>query len=155
MAARPEPARADELVIERTFTAPRELVFAAWTRPEHLAHWSGPAGFTTEQDHLHLRVGGTYRACLIAPDGARHWVRGEYLVVEPPERLVMTHAWEDEHGEPGPRTEVSVTLHEEGAHRTRMVFRQTGFATAASRDGHGEGWSSSLDRLAMFLERSA
>lgn len=152
MAARPDTARADELLIERTFAAPRELVFAAWTEPQHLARWSGPAGFTTEQDHMDLRPGGTYRACLIAPDGARHWVRGDYLVIDPPSRLVMTHAWEDEQGRPGPRTEVSVTLQEDGPARTRMVFRQTGFTSAASRDGHGEGWDSSFDRLAAHVE---
>jgi uncharacterized protein YndB with AHSA1/START domain len=155
MAARAESTRADELVIERTFNAPRELVFAAWTEPRHLAHWSGPEGFTTEQDHLHLRPGGSYRACLIAPDGARHWVRGTYLTIDPPGRLVMTHAWEDEEGEPGPQTEVSVTLHEDGPGRTRMVFRQTGFATRASRDGHEGGWSSSFDRLAAHLGATA
>lgn len=155
MAARPEIAPADELVIERTFAAPRDLVFAAWTEPQHLAHWSGPEGFTTEQDHLDLRPGGTYRACLIAPDGARHWVRGEYLVIDPPARLVMTHAWEDEQGSPGPCTEVSVLLHETGPGRTRMVFRQTGFTSEASRDGHAEGWGSSFDRLAAHLEQRA
>lgn len=155
MAANPDSPRADELVIERTFEAPRELVFAAWTRPEHLAHWSGPAGFTSEQDHMDLRVGGTYRACLIAPDGARHWLQGAYRAIQPPSHLAMSHAWEEEGGRPGPATEITVDFLEAGPGRTRMVFRQTGFGSTASRDGHADGWGSSFDRLATHVEARA
>ena len=145
---------ADELVIVRVFDAPRELVFAAWTEPRHLAHWSGPKGFTTPHSEMDFRPGGSYRACLRAPDGTDHWVRGSYREIEPPARLVMTHGWEDGQGRPGPQTLVTVTLSEEGPGRTRMHFRQTGFTTPASRDGHADGWSSSFERLAEHLDRA-
>jgi uncharacterized protein YndB with AHSA1/START domain len=142
----------DELVITRVFQAPCALVFAAWTEPEHLAHWSGPAGFTTPHHEMDLRPGGRYRACLRSPEGVDHWVQGEYRVIEPPSRLVMTHAWDNDDGQPGPETLITITLAEEGPGRTRMHFRQTGFTSRASRDGHEGGWSSSFDKLAAHVE---
>ena len=141
-----------ELVITRVFDAPQALVFAAWTEPEHLARWSGPQGFTTPHSTMDLREGGRYRACLRSPEGAEHWVGGVYKTLQPPHRLVMTHAWEDEHGEPGPQTLVTVTLSEESPGRTRMHFRQSGFDSTSSRDGHARGWASSFDRLQAHME---
>jgi uncharacterized protein YndB with AHSA1/START domain len=141
-----------ELVITRTFDAPRTLVFEAWTKPEHLAHWSGPHGFTTTQDKMDLRPGGAYRACLHAPDGRDHWVRGVYREIVEPERLVFTHAWENEDGQPGPETVVTVTFEDRGG-RTEMRFHQATFETSASRDGHQGGWSESFERLTEHLAK--
>lgn len=152
MPANPNDA---ELVIERVFNAPIALVFAAWTEPRHLAHWSGPEGFTSEGSTMDLRVGGRYRAVLHAPDGQDHVVVGVYRAIEPPTRLVMTHAWEDTQGRPGPETLVTVTLSEESPGRTRMHFRQSGFDSVPSRDGHGQGWSSSFERLKVLVEGGA
>lgn len=152
MASASELSSEHELVIVRFFQAPRELVFAAWTQPEHLAHWSGPRGFTTPHHAMDLRPGGRYRACLRSPEGVDHWLGGTYLEIQPPARLVMTHAWEDEGGRPGPETRITVTLAEDGPGRTRMEFRQAGFSTRASRDGHEGGWSSSFELLAEHLE---
>lgn len=145
-------ARADnELSITRTFKAPRSLVFKAWTEPEHLAHWSGPLGFTTPHHEMDLRVGGVYRACLRAPDGVDHWVKGSYREITPPERLVMTHCWTDAEGRPtGPETVITVTLTENNG-ETLMRFHQALFETSASRDGHSQGWSQSFDRLVDYL----
>ena len=148
------PNASDELVITRTFNAPRALVFACWTQPQHLAHWSGPEGFTTPHHEMDLRPGGRYRACLRAPDGVDHWVRGVYKEIDAPKRLVMTHGWEDEGGKPGPETLITIELTEEGPGRTRMHFRQTGFTSTESRDGHQGGWSSSFDKLDAHLAQA-
>lgn len=145
----------DELVIIRIFRAPPALVFVAWTEAEHLAHWSGPQGFTTPHHEMDLRPGGRYRACLRSAEGVDHWVQGVYREVQPPARLVMTHAWENERGQPGPETLVTVTFAEAGPGLTRMHFRQSGFTSGDSRQGHQDGWSSSFDRLATYLERAA
>ena len=150
-----QTASESELVITRVFDAPLALVFAAWTEPEHLARWSGPQGFTVPHRTMDLREGGRYRACLRSPEGAEHWVGGVYKTLQPPHRLVMTHAWEDEHGEPGPQTLVTVTLSEESPGKTRMHFRQSGFDSASSRDGHARGWASSFERLQALLEGAA
>ncbi|MEO7548743.1 MAG: SRPBCC domain-containing protein [Ramlibacter sp.] len=147
---------ATELVITRVFNAPPAQVFAAWTVPEHQAHWSGPEGFTTPHHAMDLRPGGRWRACLRSPDGQDHWVGGVYRVIEPPARLVLTHGWQGEGGEPsGPETLVTVTFAEEGAGRTRMHFHQAGFDSTASREGHAGGWSSSFDKLAAWLDGRA
>ncbi len=140
----------NELVITRVFDAPRSLVFSAWTQPEHLAHWSGPKGFTTPHHEMDLRPGGRYRACLRSPEGEDHWVQGEYLEVVPPERLSMTHAWEDASGKPGPVSTVTVTFTAQGD-KTLMTFRQAPFESVSSRDGHEAGWSSSFDSLQDYL----
>ncbi|MDM0079307.1 SRPBCC domain-containing protein [Variovorax sp. J31P179] len=140
-----------ELSMTRTFKAPRSLVFKAWTEPAHLARWSGPQGFTTPHHEMDLRVGGTYRACLRAPDGVDHWVKGVYREIRAPERLVMTHCWTDAAGNPtGPETLITVTLTDrDGA--TLMNFHQALFESSASRDGHSQGWSQSFDRLVDYL----
>jgi len=135
----------------RKFKAPRSLVFKAWTESAHLARWSGPHGFTTPHHELNLRVGGSYRACLRAPDGVDHWVKGVYREIEAPERLVMTHCWTDASGNPtGPETLITVTLTESDGW-TQMHFHQALFETSASRDGHSQGWSQSFDRLDSYL----
>jgi uncharacterized protein YndB with AHSA1/START domain len=139
-----------ELVITRVFDAPRTLVFDCWSDSTHLAHWSGPQGFTTPHHAMDFRVAGTYRACLRSPDGVDHWVRGTYLEIVKPERLVLTHAWEDGQGDAGPETVVTVTFAEQSG-KTIMTFRQAFFESAASRDGHQGGWSSSFDRLDEHL----
>lgn len=140
-----------ELLITHLFKAPRAMVFKAWTTPEHLAHWSGPKGFTTPHHSMDLREGGEFRACLRAPDGTEHWVRGVYQEIVAPERLVFTHAWLGPDGQPGHETLVTVTFaeHDSG---TMMTFHQATFDSVESRDGHRGGWSESFDRLRVFLE---
>lgn len=81
-------------------------------------------------------------------------MRGTYLAVEPPARLVFTHAWEGDYSNPGPETIVTVTFKDKGG-QTLMRFHQAVFTTLASRDGHGEGWSQSFDRLEAYLAEIA
>ena len=78
------------------------------------------------------------------------WVGGVYQDVLSPERLVFTHAWDDERGQPGHQTVVTVSLEPRGG-KTRMRFGQTGFDSVESRDGHREGWLECFDQLARVL----
>ena len=139
-----------ELTIRRSFAAPRALVFSAWTEPQHLAQWSCPRGFTFTENRGDLRVGGTFSATMRAPEGSYHRLRGEYREIVPPERLVFTHCWVDEHGNTGPQTLVTVTLTERNG-RTEMNFHQGVFESVAARDGHAQGWTSCFERLAELL----
>jgi uncharacterized protein YndB with AHSA1/START domain len=135
-----------ELVIERVFDAPRELVFQAWTDPRHLAKWWGPRDYPASQINADTRPGGKYRHCLHSTAGDMSlWLYGEFREVVPPERLVFTFAWEEE-GERGMENIVTITFADEG-NRTRMLFRQAPFWSDVERDGHRLGWSSSFDRL--------
>ena len=69
-------------------------VFEAWTKPEHLTQWLGPAYLELSVCEIDLRVGGAYRLVHRAPDGTEHGFYGEYLEVVRPSRLVMTFIYE-------------------------------------------------------------
>lgn len=139
------------LVITRTLNAPRELVFRAWTSPEHLVRWWGPNAFTLPHCEQDFRVGGKYRFCMRAPDGSDHWVRGEYTHIEEPSRLVFTWLREDELGDIWCDTMVSITLTRNGK-ATLLTLEQTTFATPAHCEEHAIGWGECLDRLTDFIE---
>ena len=141
------------LSITRTFAAPRELVFKVWTQPEHVVRWWGPKGFTTPSSTMEVRPGGAYRTVIRSPEGKEHVMRGVYREVVPPERLVMTFAWEDEEGEPGHETLVQVTF-EDVAGQTRLTFEHGVFQTVADRDSHFGGWSQFMESLAAYLART-
>ena len=139
-----------ELNMRRTFNAPRELVFRAWTEPQLLAQWSCPRGFTCSENRGELRVGGAFFARMRSPAGSEHRLRGVYRELVPPERLVFTHCWIDEQGAPGPETVVTVTLTERDG-RTEMRFHQALFASVEACTGHEQGWTSCFERLAELL----
>ena len=79
-----------EVVYTRVFAAPRDLVFEASTRPEHVKKWWGPRGFTVAVCEIDLRPGGAYRFVQSGPDGNEYPFKGVYREVVPPERLVYT-----------------------------------------------------------------
>lgn len=143
-----------ELVIDRTFDAPRNLVWKAWTDAEQMKHWSAPKGFTVPVSEGELRPGGKWRSCMVTPDGKELWLGGVYREIVEPERLVFTHAWDGPDGKPGPETVVTVTFSERDG-RTSMNFRQTGFESRDSRDAHAHGWGQCFDLLGDFLTRQA
>jgi uncharacterized protein YndB with AHSA1/START domain len=83
-----------EIVMTRTFNAPRHLVFDAWTKPELLKRWFGtPPGWTMPVCEVDLRPGGTYRYVMHGPAGEEVIMRGEYREVVRPERLVTTEVF--------------------------------------------------------------
>ncbi len=143
---------AQELVIERVFDAPRELVWRAWTEPQQLACWCAPHEFTITHCAGEARAGGSWRTCMVSPEGLEHWVGGIYREVAPVERLVFTHQWDDRDGQSSPETLVTLTFFEQGA-KTRLHFLQQNLASPSSRAGHEIGWSESFERLNEHLHR--
>ncbi|HET6778557.1 MAG TPA: SRPBCC domain-containing protein [Gemmatimonadales bacterium] len=135
-----------ELVIKRTFDAPRELVWRAWNDAEHAKQW-GPKGFTTPVREMDLRPGGAWRALMIAPDGTQYRQHGIVREVMAPERLAFTFIWDDD---PAVEMLIAVTFTERDG-KTDMIFRQTGLPSADSRDGHRGGWTEAFDRLAEVI----
>jgi uncharacterized protein YndB with AHSA1/START domain len=139
------------LSITRLFDAPRELVFEAWTNPDHLAKWWGPAGFTTASCTVNLTEGGGWRTCMRDNvDGVEIWARGTYREIVAPERLVFSFAWEEPPGVPGLDTLVSVTFADRDG-KTEMTFQQAVFESAEDRDSHRSGWQGCFDDLAGYL----
>ena len=145
------PASDREILIERTFEAPRELVFRAWTDGAHLRQWCCPAGFTIPHAEGPVRPGGRFRTCMRAADGTDYWLSGTYLEIVPPERLSFIHAWDDEPAM-GPETTVTVRLEDAGPGRTKLTLHQALFDGAAYRDVHATGWHESFDKLATLLD---
>ena len=150
-ASAPIASAEPELVITRTFDAPRALVFEAWTEASHLQHWHGaPMGFTVTVKESDVRPGGAYRIVMRSPEGVDHALQGIYKEVIAPERLVFTHTWLDANDKPGKETLVTITFSAIGD-KTEITLHQTGFGSVASRDGHHDGWSSTFDRLSAYL----
>lgn len=87
-----------EFVIERSFNAPRELVFSMYTDERHLARWWGPQGFTMQHCKADVRPGGTFHYCMTSPQGDEMWGRFEYREVQAPEKLVFTTSFSDPDG---------------------------------------------------------
>ena len=143
-----------ELTITRIFDAPRSLVFKVWTEREHLMRWCGPRDFTIPFSEADFRPGGAYRTCLRSPEGKDYWLQGVYREIVEPERLVFTHAWEDEDGKPKHETLVTVTFAEHDG-KTKLSFHQAIFKSTEARDSHLEGWSECLDRLADYLSEAS
>lgn len=130
------------LTIERTFDAPRDLVFRAWTDPKFLSRWWGPEDMKTPKCDLDVRPDGKWRTCMTNDKGDEHWVQGTYKLVEPPRKLAFTWAWE-ENGVPGHETLITIEFFDRGD-QTDMVFVQEGFETAESCVAHNDGWCSSF-----------
>lgn len=82
----------------RTLNAPLELVFRAWTQPEHLARWMSPAGMTQISTSLDLRPGGLFHYGLKSPDGLEMWGKWVFREIEPPSKLVFVSSFSDAAG---------------------------------------------------------
>ena len=151
MSSRAAPERREHTVnAVRVYDAPRESVFAAWTRAEHLAHWFGPRGFTIHSCEADARPGGVFRLCMRSPEGVDYWVRGTYREVITPERLVVHCTADDAKGVKRLDEVITVTLAAEGG-RTRLTLHATasGTGTEAAKmlRGMEQGWSETLERL--------
>jgi uncharacterized protein YndB with AHSA1/START domain len=141
----------------REFDAPRELVFAAWTDPKHLAQWWGPNGFTTTTSRFEFRPGGVWRFVMHGPDGRDYQNRIVFNEIVPPERIVYRH----DGGEDVEPVQFSQTvIFEDVGGRTRMTWRGV-FPSAAERDrvikeyGAGEGLVQTMARLADYVAAQA
>ena len=140
------------LVTTRTFDAPRELVWKAWTDPKQLAQWFPPDHFTASCE-IDVRPGGRVRIDMKGPDGSVFPTNGVYREIVPNERIVFTL----EGAEGGIPPEVLTTvLFEDQAGKTRLTIRQT-MATAAAFDSMrapmSQGLQQTLDKLAAHLGR--
>lgn len=84
----------NEIVLTRTFAAPRETVFAALTQEEHLASWLKTTDMALVDCKVDLRVGGTLRYVFQRPNGKKIEVRGAYEAVDPPRRFVYMESYD-------------------------------------------------------------
>jgi uncharacterized protein YndB with AHSA1/START domain len=146
-----------DLVLERVIDVPRELVWIAWTTPEHLKHWFCPRPWTTTECEIDLRPGGIFRSVMRSPEGQEFPNIGCYLEIIPNERLVFTDALL-----PGYRPAENpfftavLTLEPSGS-GTRYV------AMAIHRDeagrkkheemGFHQGWGTVVDQMVEYVKK--
>jgi uncharacterized protein YndB with AHSA1/START domain len=151
--AEPKPNDALVLRLSRSFAAPRERVFRAFTAPAQLVKWWGPKGFSVPACTMDLRPGGAWHTVMRSPEGKDHVVSGVYREIVPPERLVLTWGWEED-GARGHETIVTIELFEAKG-GTRLELTQATFETEDIRDRHRDGWSGAFDCLQQALAEGA
>jgi len=140
----------ETLVLERTFQAPAQAVFDAWTSEEVLRRWfHARPEWDTPEAEVDLRLGGTVRVVMRDPqDGAEYGGRGHYTEIDPPTRLAYAWTWDSEADR---ETLVELDFIEaDGATTVRLTHHNL-------RDremvvSHEDGWGGCLDSLERALE---
>jgi uncharacterized protein YndB with AHSA1/START domain len=153
--ASPRPEAA--LEVRRTYAAPREKVFAAWTEPRHLERWMCNPDKKNVSRFLQfdLREGGDYLLEVRTPDGSRYLNRGTYELIQPPEKLMFSWEWEkfDPAGKPISQlrnTRVTVEFFAQGP-STEVVLTHELLPDVGTYESHLRGWIGCLEVLAEYL----
>ena len=163
-----EKTGTEPFVISRVFDAPRELVFKAFTDPEHMKHWWGPKGFKVIKSAMDLRPGGMYHYGLESPDGMKMFGRFIYREISAPESIVLVSSFSDEHGgitrhpmsPTWPREMLSRFDFEDiGVGKTKLTVSWTPINESdeeretfeKGRPSMTQGWGGTLEQLEAYL----
>ncbi len=136
------------LTIKRRFNAAPAKVFAAWTDPEKVKRWMGPGEVKVLSAEGDARKGGRFNWVMQAPNGEKHDVSGTYREFVPNEKLVFTWAWIST---PERESLVTLTFKPDGD-GTLFTMLHEQFFDEAARDSHNGGWTSTMEKLAQYLE---
>jgi uncharacterized protein YndB with AHSA1/START domain len=142
-------AQDQQVLITRVFDAPRDLVFQAWTDPDHVAQWFGPEGFDTPRETvtIDLRVGGRFELEMVQRhSGALFPVRYEIIELDPPRLLVLESDPMPEMGMHEP-TLTRIELHDHGD-KTRMTLGDGPYTQSAHAEA---GWNGAFAKLEALL----
>jgi len=161
---------AHTFLISRTFDAPRDMVWAAWTETDQLMKWFGPKGSTMTHAKNDLRPGGTFHYAMQFA-GSEIWGKWVYREIVPPERLVLVSSFSDADGNVTTHpmsptwpleTLSTTTLTEEGGKTTVTIEWRPLNATEEQRKTFSEGkssmnqgWSGTFEQLENYLARTA
>lgn len=152
METRIEVKASCELIMTRTFAAPRDLVWEAMSKPEYVKRWYGLSILTMTVCEIDHRVGGRWHFVLRAPDGSEHGFTGEYLQIQTPEKVVYTENYEPL----GPGHEIRVTTTFTESEGVTTMVAVLLYQSEADRDAHLQsgmavGANESHNRLAAVL----
>ena len=136
------------VVIRRRMPAPREVVFEAWIDPEGIREWMCPGNATSAEAILDVRVGGSFRIVMKAPD-KDHIQIGTYQVVEPPSKLVFTWSAADN---PTAMTLVTVEFFHHGD-ECELVITHEKFIKPDMAKRYEGGWGTIAEKFAQYLSR--
>jgi uncharacterized protein YndB with AHSA1/START domain len=135
--------------IERTFDAPAEDVFEAWTSVEVMSRWYHAApDWETPEAEVDLRVGGKFRVVMRKPDGSAVELTGEYTEIDRPHRLAMTCTFSDD---PASQQQLVELTFSEAGGATTVVLINRGIPTDERRDAQQWGWEGCLGQLERAL----
>jgi uncharacterized protein YndB with AHSA1/START domain len=157
-------------IMSRTFDAPRELIWKAWTERARLMEWFGPKGFKMPAAKMDFRPGGSFHYCMESPDGNEMWGKFVYREIVAPEKIVLVNSFSDETG--------GITRHPMSATwplemlSTFAMTEEDGRTTAtihwvplnatdeerktfdAAHEGMKQGWTGTFDQLAAYLAKA-
>lgn len=162
--------QAKEFVYSRTVDAPRDLVWKAWSEPQHLAEWWGPKGCKLKVASLDFKPGGIFHYGMEWSTGSIMWGRFVYREMTPPERLVFVNSFADENAEiirapfseHWPREVLNVVTFEDlGGNKTRVTLRGGPVnPTEEERaifegmfDSMNQGFGGTFDQLVAYLAK--
>lgn len=134
----------------RFFAAPRELVWRAWTEPQHLARWWGPKGFRNTFREFDPRPGGQWRFTMHGPDGTDYDNHSVFVEVAAPERIVLDHL-----SNPKFRLTATFTAEAGGTRLGFLMHFESAAVCAAVRGICVPSNEENFDRLAAELPRIA
>lgn len=147
-----------EFVVERQFNAPRALLFQVFTQPEHLKRWWAPQPYTVPTCTVDLRPGGIWHYSMRSPEGQEHWALSVYREIVPPEKLVYTSTFADEHANPieGIPEHLTTIIFTEEAGKTtataRIQFASKEALKVAVDMGMQQGMNMTWDYLVMYVQ---
>jgi uncharacterized protein YndB with AHSA1/START domain len=139
-----------EIVLTRVFDAPRELVFEAMTKPEHVVHWFGPHGWTLSVCEIDFRPGGRWRYVISRPNARNMGMSGVYREIARPERIVSTESFDDY---PGESVNTGILFEKDGKTTVTntIVHASREVRDAVIQSGMEVGAGETFDRLAEHL----
>ena len=140
------------LEIERLIKAPRDQVYTAWTDPARMKQWFGPENVQTRDLIADARVGGTFRWDLTNSEREDMTILGEYRELQQGKKIVFTWQWEDDEDWENHISIVTVEL-DDADGGTKLRLRHEQLPNEESRDGHRQGWNSTLNKLERLFER--
>ncbi len=149
-----------DVVIVREFSAPRDLVWAAWTETEHIEKWFGPKGFTTRVISNDWHVGGTNEYVMVGPDGTEYPGKGVIIEIDPKNKIVSTDEFGEDFIESNPGMDLptgmtTTAVFDDLGDRCRLTLTIS-HPTVEDRIKHEkigvvDGWGSSFDKLDEYL----
>lgn len=139
------------LTLVRRIKAPLEIVFDAVTTADGIANWWGPDAGPVLLSESDPRVGGKYRVRFRLLDDTEHECSGEYLVVDPPRRVVLTWRWVEGGDDPG-ESQVEINLRAIGE-GTELTFSHSLLHSEAACRSHEAGWTGAFCKLDAYLAK--
>jgi uncharacterized protein YndB with AHSA1/START domain len=138
------------LSLSRTFAAPRERVFAAWTDPAQMSRWFCSPSSENFKAEVDLKVGGRYTIGMRNREtGEEYITNGTYKEVRPPERLVFTWLWEGQ--DPETHTTLVTLDFRDMGDKTEIVLKHEGFPDQNMCDQHNQGWQGCFSSLEKYI----